>query len=268
MPVDSAIGCSTQLPKLAMLVGQRERELVAPGLSASPISAPSVAPGIWAAGTMRSDAVCISLGAVEAPRAAGRRSARRAPARSTTGPVAAPDVVGVEEHGPEPVLARHRLERGPRVGDRDELHAVGRLVPEEREWLSVSVVPPDLLATMNRVRSSSSSPATRSIVAGCVVSSTMSSSAPSANPNVRREDLGARGSSLPIPSEHRGLEPVRRRLLRERLELADPLVHQVDDREPAETVGDLGRVVLPDRVVLAPDAFDDPVAGPSAGGVR
>jgi hypothetical protein len=42
------------------------------------------------------------------------------------------------------------------------------------KWLSVSVVPPDLLATMNRVRSNSSSPARRSIVAGCVVSRTMS----------------------------------------------------------------------------------------------
>ena len=75
----------------------------------------------------------------------------------------------------------------------------GALSQKNAKWLSVSVVPPDLLATMNRVRSSSSSPATRSIVAGCVVSSTMSSSAPSANPNVRAKTSGAR-LEPPIPS--------------------------------------------------------------------
>ena len=75
----------------------------------------------------------------------------------------------------------------------------GALSQKNAKWLSVSVVPPDLLATTNRVRSSSSSPATRSIVAGCVVSSTMSSSAPSANPNVRAKTSGAR-LDPPIPS--------------------------------------------------------------------
>ena len=43
---------------------------------------------------------------------------------------------------------------------------LGALSQKNAKWLSVSVVPPDLLATTNRVRSRSSSPATRSIVAG------------------------------------------------------------------------------------------------------
>ena len=42
------------------LFGQGDRELVAAGLADSPIIAPSVAPGLCAAGIVRSDAVCIS----------------------------------------------------------------------------------------------------------------------------------------------------------------------------------------------------------------
>ena len=66
-------------------------------------------------------------------------------------------------------------------------------------WLRVSVVVPDLLATMNSVRGSSSERVTRSIVAGCVVSSTISSSAPSAAPNVVANTSGA-SEEPPIPS--------------------------------------------------------------------
>ena len=77
-------------------------------------------------------------------------------------------------------------------------------------------------------------------------------------PERAHEDLG-REARTSHPEQDRGLELVGR-LLREGLELADPVVHQVGDREPAETVGDLGRVVLPDRVILAPDPLDDPVA--------
>ena len=60
LPVDSAISCSTQLPKLAISSGRAIVSLSRPALAASPIIAPSVAPGLCAAGIVRSDAVCIS----------------------------------------------------------------------------------------------------------------------------------------------------------------------------------------------------------------
>jgi hypothetical protein len=81
--------------------------------------------------------------------------------------------------------------------------------------------------------------------------------APSASRSAMKTRCEARAAH---PEQDRRLEPVGRCMVGERHELADPLVHQVGDGEPAEAVGDLGRVVLPDRVVLAPDPLDDPVA--------
>src|SRR3712207_1860888 len=63
---------------------------------------------------------------------------------------------------------------------------------------SVSVVVPDLLATTKSVRSSSSASVILRIVAGCVVSRTISSSEPSATPNVDIRTSGA-SDEPPMP---------------------------------------------------------------------
>ena len=121
----------------------------------------------------------------------------------------------------------------------------------------VSIVPPDLVETMNSVFSTSISRSTASICSGSVESRTCRRSPPSCVPVGEAEDLG-REARAAHAEQHRVGQPVGLALGDERVERVGLLEHLVGDRQPAEAVGHLGRALgRPQRAVALPDAARD-----------
>jgi len=182
LPVDSATSCSTQSPKEATDAGSTKVSLSWPASVASPIRAPSHAPGFSNAGTALQPSAISSAEKSRSSRSAPIRAAGTRP-NSDSAEYRPPRSGGFWNTCRNP-LARASSSRGvpgsviamkfePRPSSFAEKYS---------NCDSVSSVVPDLLATMKSVWSRSSDASTRAIVAGCVVSRTVSSTAPGAVP--------------------------------------------------------------------------------------
>ncbi len=120
--------------------------------------------------------------------------------------VAAADVGRISKDGAKVLGQGLVVQRGAGVGDGDEVaprlavaQALADAVVEVGVKQAVSVVPPDLLDTMNRVRSRSRAASVARTAAGSVESQMRRWSAPSAGAKVRLSTSGAR-LEPPMPS--------------------------------------------------------------------
>ena len=171
----------------------------------------------------------------------------------------------VEEDAPEAALLAQRLPGGvPGSVIATKWRAVRDHAPRStRSCEVVSSVVPDLLATMNSVFCRSRRAPPRSMHCGRV-RRVHHLELQQARPCAEGADTSppAPGWSRPCRAAPPcGSRRPRRSIAKRRSELVSA-AHRLGDGQPAEAVGlgDLGRVVAPQRVVAAPDALDDLVA--------
>ncbi len=205
LPVDSASSCSIQLPSDASSGGRRRVHLSRPASAASPRKMPSSAPGFSASTEERQRSPIA--------RASSRMCPSGAPARAAG---TMPKCDSTENRPPMSGWFRKSV-RNPCSWARASRELPGSVMAtncrplpmrsqNQANWLIVSMVEPDLLATTTSVRERSRRSAVARTWSGCVLSSTSNLATPLPGPHVSAITSGPR-LDPPIPSSSTWLRP-------------------------------------------------------------
>ena len=117
------------------------------------------------------------------------------------------------------------------------------------------MVPPDLLARMNRLRAGSIARVTCRTQPGTVESRTHKRGNPRSDPNDARSTSGPK-LLPPIPSRTTSRMPRFLAEVAKALQFLGPIFHVLDDGQPAEAVGDVGGILFPESMIASPESVD------------
>ena len=248
------------MPNAAISAGMTRVHLSRPPFAAAPSTAPKRSPGLLAGGTQAPTA------AITAP---ARRSSsldvdaeQRARHDAEMGERGiAPAEIGIGAKHPAEVLpGRELVELGPRVGDHGELLGPPDPVPEEGE----------MGARLQRAAGFRGEHEQRLVGrqllgvamdgAGIAGVQDPEVEATRADPERLAQHLREQAGAAHAAPQHMG-EAVVLQLLREGQEILDLLLHLMGRHQPADPIGDLGRVAVPQGVVERPDAPGRPAPG-------
>ena len=237
---------------------QHQGELVHPGQSRLPHGRPQGQPGI----VLGRDGRAARRSHCHGPLQQGvqidphQRCVHQAEVRQRR---VAPADVGIRlEHLAEPPLPARVAERGSRVGDRDEVRAVGDLLPEVRQMRQRLGGGPGLAGDHEQGLREVQRPLDRKDLVGVRgVQYHQIQGAGSHAEGLPEHLRGQAGAAH--PGQHGGSQAVVGTLPGEGAELAQVCAHVRGHGEPAQPVGDLGGFRAPHGRVVVPDPPADPL---------